>query len=79
MNPFNLPGPAFLAFYVTFGIALIAGACIYWFFRTRRVETPVLTNPYEIAYLRGGAAEAVRVAVIGLLERNILEADESRE
>ena len=78
MNPFNLAGPEFLLFYVIFSAALLIGACIYWHVRTSRADVPVLTNPYEIAYLRGGPAEAIRVAVIGLIERGVLTADELR-
>ena len=78
MNPFNWAGPEFLVFYVVFAGALIIAAAVYWHIRTSRADVPVLTNPYEIAYLRGGPSEAIRVAVIGLMERNVLEADELR-
>lgn len=65
-----------MSFYVVFGVAIIVAAYLYWHTRTMRADVPVLTNPYEIAYLRGGPSEAIRVAVIGLIERGVLTADE---
>jgi uncharacterized protein (TIGR04222 family) len=78
VNPFNLAGPEFLLFYLIFSVTVLTGACIYWHVRTSRADVPVLTNPYEIAYLRDGPSEAIRVAVIGLIERGVLTADELR-
>ena len=76
MNPFELPGPQFLLFYATLGIA------IAFLLRTlkQRAESgePVRlpsTDPYLIAYLRGGADETVRVAIAVLVDRQLLDVD----
>jgi len=34
-----------------------------------------MTDPYEIAYLRGGKSEALRVAAISLIDRGLLKYD----
>ncbi len=70
MNPFDLYGPQFLAFYSLLLIA--SGAAIYLFWRTlgqsENFRRP-MTDPYQIAYLRGGAKEAVKVAAATLTHR----------
>jgi uncharacterized protein (TIGR04222 family) len=79
MNPFDLHGPEFLLFYLIFGFALLA--VFGWLRRSGEPEpsTPVnLTDPYEIAYLRGGANEVLRLATVGLVDRGLLSARESR-
>jgi uncharacterized protein (TIGR04222 family) len=74
MNPFDLRGPPFLAFYtflgaVSFGLMILR----------RRLMEPGgtvegrLADPGEIAYLRGGPREAVAVSVLSLLERGALK------
>lgn len=73
MNPFDLRGPEFLAFYFAFSLVVILTIVIL-----RRVaesgDTPKieLDDPYLIAYLRGGESEALRVAVISLVDRGLL-------
>lgn len=77
MNPFDLHGFSFLAFYLITGIAVFA--CLH--FWLRRSETadappaPTMTDPYLIAYLRAGENEALRVATVSLLDRGLLKAD----
>lgn len=76
INPFDLPGPQFLAFYA----ALAVAAFILYRLALRRVESgeppPLpLSDPYQMAYLRGGTAEAVRIAVLSLVDRDLLEID----
>ena len=76
MNPFAWSGPEFLGFYLVLSIVVV-GAC---FLRTRvlsgRRSAPPLTrltsDPYGIAVLRGGAEEAVRMAIFNLVDRGIL-------
>jgi hypothetical protein len=64
VNPFYLSGPQFLLFYIVFAGVVIAGV-VFW---RRRAElsasTPRidLSDPYLIAYLRGGEKEVERVA-----------------
>lgn len=73
MNPFDLAGPQFLLFYVVFSALVIVGVVV-----ARRMaessEAPKidLSDPYLIAYLRGGAPEALRVAVVSLIDRGVL-------
>ena len=79
MNPFELPGPQFLAFYAILG----AGAVLAVYVLKQRAEggEPIRlpsTDPYLIAYLRGGATEAVRLGVTVLVDRLLLELDGDR-
>lgn len=77
MNPFDWRGPEFLTFYAAFGAALwwLLGRFLYW--REARAEIPRLdlTDPYEIAMLRGDENEAMRVAAISLVDRGLLKAN----
>ncbi len=75
--PFNLTGPQFLLFYcelILFVFVLLAIA-----FRLRQMagvnEDPRMTDPYEIALLRAGPAEAVRIAMMSLVDRDLLRID----
>jgi uncharacterized protein (TIGR04222 family) len=74
MFPFDLAGPQFLGFYLVAGVALLGLAV----FAIQELEGAaagkgaLLTDPYEIAYLRGGAAEAIRIAVLSLIDRDLL-------
>ena len=74
MNPLDLPGPAFLKFYLVFGAIVIAIA--YWIRgRLQNADPPHRAVPrfsaghypkeseaYHIAYLRGGVDEFTRTA-----------------
>lgn len=76
MNPFELRGPEFLLFYVT----LAAGLCVVAAVIRRLLESgevPKLgePDPFAIAYLRGGANEAMRVATLSLIDRGLLKPD----
>src|SRR5262249_23991746 len=73
MNPFDLRGPEFLLFYFCFSLAVILAIA----FLRRRAESGDapkmdLGDPYLIAYLRGGEDEALRVAVISMVDRGLL-------
>lgn len=80
-NPIaNLYGPYFLALYAAVAVAGIVVA--RWLTRDRDPTAsldpePVPAEPdhYEIAYLRGGAAEVCRLAVAELLQRGYVELD----
>jgi uncharacterized protein (TIGR04222 family) len=73
MNPFNLPGPQFLTFYMFLGCVVLT--VLYY---ARRISEsgsiPRIdySDPYLIAYLRGGEKEAARVAVVSLVDRGLL-------
>ncbi|HEX6096484.1 MAG TPA: TIGR04222 domain-containing membrane protein [Thermoanaerobaculia bacterium] len=80
MNPFDLRGPQFLLFYAVLTVVLI--------YVTRRVRmaldgdhphpqptSSLVSDPYLIAHLRGGAKEAVRVALLSLIDRGLIVYD----
>jgi uncharacterized protein (TIGR04222 family) len=74
LNPFTLPGPQFLRFYLIVGLSVLLLAR----FLMRRAQSGDdaprldLKDAYAIAYLRGGAGEAVHVATFSLLDRSLL-------
>lgn len=79
MNPFNFTGPDFLVFYIGLLVVFI-GAVV--FFR-RRMESGEpsrldLSDPYLVAYLRGGPQEAIQIAVISLLNRSFLSCQKEK-
>src|SRR4051794_5956742 len=78
MNPFNLRGPDFLLVYSAFAIVLIFALA-----RMRRVREgtapsllPPISDPYAIAYLRGGQKAMLEVAAFSLVDRHLLDADD---
>jgi uncharacterized protein (TIGR04222 family) len=78
MNPItDFNAREFLTFYAVFILsAWILRAWFNWRSDRTLDETwtpPLTTNPYDVAYLRGGANELARVAVVGLAERGFLE------
>ncbi|CAN5296473.1 hypothetical protein BH11PSE11_BH11PSE11_10600 [soil metagenome] len=81
-NPFALTGFQFLAFYLLLGF-IVNWAVRKWI-RTREVAASaasglpapqLASDPYLVAYLRGGAKEAMRVATIALVDRGLLKAE----
>ena len=74
MNPFDWTGPWFLLFY------LVLGVFSYWFvyfyvtYRERQQPVPKLkmSDPFQIAFLRGGENEAIRIASLSLIDRGLL-------
>ena len=72
-NPFDLRGPEFLVFYITLG-ALVIGvvAVLRWRAEAAAVATGPLVDYLKIAYLRGGADEALRVAILSLIDRGLV-------
>ena len=80
MNPFDLPGPEFLGFYLILGgVALFSLATL----RRRReaalAAPPRLEDPYSVACLRGGVKEALQVALLSLIDRGLLRVQTSDE
>jgi uncharacterized protein (TIGR04222 family) len=74
MNPFDLRGPEFLLFYLVFG-GIVIGALRFAVRMPQGASaTNVrLTDPYMIAYLRGGRDEAITVAAASLIDRKLLK------
>ncbi len=74
MNPFDLPGPEFLAFYLSFSAVVLAG--MRWLRRSQEGgPAPVvsLDDPYLVAYLSGGRDQTAAVAAASLLDRGLLK------
>jgi uncharacterized protein (TIGR04222 family) len=73
MNPLDFTGPVFLEFYAFYG-AMVCLA-LYWVRYLTEPYDPrraVPTDPQTVAYLRAGPTEAIRVAILTLLERGVL-------
>jgi uncharacterized protein (TIGR04222 family) len=73
MNPFDLSGSAFLVFYV--GVAVIVIIAVKLVIDEAERGAPralSLSDPYQIAWLRGGTREAARIAVLALTDRGLL-------
>jgi uncharacterized protein (TIGR04222 family) len=75
MTHFDLTGPQFLVFYLGLSalviIALVLARKYTESFRAPKLD---LSDPYLIAYLRGSAPEALRVAAVSLIDRGLLVA-----
>jgi hypothetical protein len=75
-NPLDFRGPEFLGFYAITAIVVLG---LLYVARAAREGGPAprvdTGDPYLIAYLRGGANEALRVATIALVDRGLLVAD----
>jgi uncharacterized protein (TIGR04222 family) len=79
MNPItDFNAREFLTFYAVFILAVwMVRAWFNWRSDRTLDETwtpPLTPNAYDVAYLRGGASELARVAIVGLTERGFLEA-----
>jgi uncharacterized protein (TIGR04222 family) len=76
VNPFDLPGPEFLRFHAWLCGGAIA-AVVLWRQVGERASLPKLSalDAYSVAYLRGGAAEAMRVVTLALIDRQLIHAD----
>jgi uncharacterized protein (TIGR04222 family) len=73
MNPFDLPGPQFLLFYLGLSAAVIVALIVARKFAESSAAPKLdLSDPYLIAYLRGGDAETLRVAAVSLIDRGLL-------
>src|SRR6266446_7836465 len=73
MNPFDLSGPQFLVLYI--GFALIVVIAMKLAIDMGEGGAPPalpLSDPYQIAWLRGGTPEAARIAVLALTDRGLL-------
>jgi uncharacterized protein (TIGR04222 family) len=76
MNPFDLAGPPFLLLFICLSVAVVILMRVI----NRAIEGPrtlsqvTLEDPYAIALMRGGWAEAARVAMVSLVDRGLLKA-----
>jgi len=79
MNPFDLLGPQFLLFYLILGGGVIL---MLGLLRRARESSDTLkvnlTDPYLIAYLRGGKNEVLRLGTVSLIDRGLLVVKGSR-
>lgn len=84
-NPLaDMYGPDFLRFYA--GV-MAATLIMAWWWRVRAgnptallppLSLPANPDPYEIAYLRGGENEVMRVVAFGLIQRSYLQVTEEK-
>ncbi|QYG07258.1 TIGR04222 domain-containing membrane protein [Janthinobacterium sp. PAMC25594] len=77
-NPFDWSGPWFLLAYLIFGLLvyyLARELLIRQELRNPHAQLSLADDPYRIAFLRGGALEAVKIAAIVLVDRGLLRAD----
>ena len=82
INPFDLRGPEFLFFYAFLMLVVFVFA---WLLQLSYESsgpgneadwgTDIANDPYQIACLRGGRDEVIRIAVISLVERGLLSAE----
>ncbi len=79
MSPFDLPGPEFLLFYLAVGAAGLI-ALKLWRNAAESGEAirANLSDPYSIAFLRGGRNEMIRVATVSLIDRGLLKVSGSK-
>ncbi|PHV14703.1 hypothetical protein CSQ90_22460 [Janthinobacterium sp. BJB303] len=78
VNPFDWSGPWFLLAYLIFGLLVYYGVrelLIRIELRNPHARLALADDPYRIAFLRGGALEAVKIAAIVLVDRGLLRAD----
>ena len=74
MNPFDLPGPQFLAFYTALGVGVtLLLHLLRWAAESGKPLKVNFSDPYLIAYLRGGENEALRVATVSLIDRGLFK------
>lgn len=77
-NPFYWSGPWFLLAYLVFGVLvlyLVRELLMRQELRNPHAQLTLADDPYRIAFLRGGALEAVKIAAIVLVDRGLLHAD----
>ena len=78
VNPFDWSGPWFLLAYLIFGVLVYLLArelLIRQELRNPHAQLSLADDPYRIAFLRGGALEAVKIAAIVLVDRGLLRAE----
>jgi uncharacterized protein (TIGR04222 family) len=73
VNPFDLRGPQFLLLYAVVGLAVLGSLALARILREGGPSKVRLTDPYLIGCLRGGVPEALRLVVVSLVDRELLE------
>jgi uncharacterized protein (TIGR04222 family) len=81
MNPFNFSAPAFLLFLLIFVVVVNIALRVWQRHTEARGPMPKLdmSDPYRIAYLRGGGAEALKVTAFALIDRGLLSVDNKHD
>jgi uncharacterized protein (TIGR04222 family) len=74
MNPFDLRGPEFLLLYILFGAVVLTVLNITRREREDDSVSATISDPYLIAYLRGGNSAVVEAASVALIDRGLMEA-----
>jgi uncharacterized protein (TIGR04222 family) len=75
-NPFALPGPQFLLFFIVLlAVTALALAIARRLSESGPIPTDLDFDPYQIAYLRRGRPEAIHVAALSLIDRGLIVAD----
>ena len=72
VNPFDLRGPEFLLFYGCLGAAVTVLVFLMRRAGERGNPPHPLSDYLDIAFLRGGAGEAIGVAILTLVDRGVL-------
>src|SRR5215218_1231808 len=87
MNPLDLRGPDFLAFYIPYAVVVFAMALVErWILKRSLGEEPILArwqpgvypregDSYAIALMRGGPAEVARMVLGRLFSIGFIEVD----
>jgi uncharacterized protein (TIGR04222 family) len=76
VNPLDLRGPEFLAFYAAAAaVVLLAAHLVRRWFESGPAPSLREVDPYLVAHLRGGPDTALQVAVLSLLDRGLLRLD----
>ena len=79
LNPFDLSGPDFLIFYGLLGILVLGGLFVAgWLSESGTVPRVDYSDPYLLAYLRGGEREVIRVATVSLTDRGLVKVYDDR-
>ena len=79
MNPFDLRGPEFLAFYLGLAVATFLGLLVWERLTARRrADTRMPRDPNLVAGLRDGAPAIVQVAAFSLLAQGVLACSDRR-
>jgi uncharacterized protein (TIGR04222 family) len=78
VSPFDLRGPEFLVFYLVLGTCVLVALYCLRYAGASDPPQVNLSDPYLIAFLRGGRNEVIRVATISLIDRGLLETSGTR-